>query len=406
MTEQILIESDKLFSEFKKCSQQQYNGELNIKNSQGNKWTFYYQLGQIVWATGGTHPNRRWRRNLAQNCPQIDIDQVQLTAENILIDHWDYQLLAKLYKKQQIQREQIKAIVENTIAELLFDLAQQANSTSLSCDGLCPAVREHQQEVRLEAPISSVCVSVALKQMQDSWHKWSESGLASISPDLAVVLRKPEQLQRQVSPAVYKNFEKFINGKHSLRDLAVKMKQSVLPVTRSLLPYNHKGITEFVEVSDLPLPVTKLKNNYQHTQLRTRNAPLIACVDDSPQVCKMLERIIGSKGLRFINIQDPVQALPILIQSKPDLIFLDLMMPVVNGYELCAQLRRSSVFVNTPLVILTGSDGLFDRVRSKVYGATDFITKPVETDKVMGIVNKYLQTDSTVNHTYNLALSY
>lgn len=415
MTNQTLMESSKVFSELKKCSQQQYSGELNINSLQGNKWTFYYQLGQLVWATGGTHPGRRWRRNLAQTCPQLNIDQVELTSEDILIDHWDYQLLEKLYKKQQIQREQIKAIVDNTIAELLFDLAQQANSTSLSCDGLRPAGSmerersaggDRQPEVRLEAPISSACVNIALKQMQDSWDKWSEAGLASFSPDLALVLRKPEQLQRQVSPAVYKNFAKFINGKYSLRDLAVKMKQSVLPVTRSLLPYIHKGITELVEVPDLPLPVTKVKNHYNFTQPSTNNAPLIACVDDSPQVCKMLERIIGSNGLKFINIQDPVQALPILIQSKPDLIFLDLMMPVVNGYELCAQLRRSSIFANTPLIILTGSDGLFDRVRSKVYGATDFITKPVENDKVMGIVNKYLPTESTINNTYNLALSY
>ncbi|MBD2387306.1 response regulator [Cylindrospermum sp. FACHB-282] len=406
MTNETLIESNTLFiiNEFKKCSQQQYSGELKITSSQGNKWTFYYQLGQLVWATGGTHPARRWRRNIAKNCPQIDIAQVELTSEDLLIDYWDYQLLEKLYKKQQIQREQIKAIVDNTIAELLFDLVQQANSTSLSCDGL--RLAKGQQQVRLEAPISSTCVSIALKQMQDSWQKWSEAGLGSFSPNLGVVLRKPEQLQRQVSPAVYKNFAKFINGKYSLWDLAVKMKQSVLPVTRSLLPYIHQGITELIEVPDLPLPRTKVKHNYNFTQPRTKNAPLIACVDDSPQVCKMLEMIIGSNGLRFINIQDPVQALPILIQSQPDLIFLDLMMPVVNGYELCAQLRRSSVFANTPLVILTGSDGLFDRVRSKVYGATDFITKPVETDKVMGIVDKYLQTDSRVNHTYNLALSY
>ena len=108
----------------------------------------------------------------------------------------------------------------------------------------------------------------------------------------------------------------------------------------------------------------------------------------------MLEDIITSNGLRFVKIQDAVQALPILIQDKPDLIFLDLIMPVASGYEICTQLRRISTFANTPIIILTGSDGFLDRVRAKVVGSTDFLTKPVVADKVMAIVRKYLPTPS------------
>jgi two-component system, chemotaxis family, response regulator PixG len=97
-----------------------------------------------------------------------------------------------------------------------------------------------------------------------------------------------------------------------------------------------------------------------------------------------------------------VQALPILIEHKPDLIFLDLVMPVASGYEICAQLRRISVFANTPVIILTGSDGLFDRVRAKLVGSTDFITKPVTAEKVMGIVRKYVQAPSSASSPSNL----
>jgi len=98
--------------------------------------------------------------------------------------------------------------------------------------------------------------------------------------------------------------------------------------------------------------------------------------------------------LRFVKIQDAVQALPILIQDKPDLIFLDLIMPVASGYEICTQLRRISTFANTPIIILTGNDGFLDRVRAKVVGSTDFLTKPVVSDKVMAIIRKYLPTPS------------
>jgi chemotaxis family two-component system response regulator PixG len=388
-----------LFNELQKSTQLKYNGRFKVRSSQGNQWIFYYRLGQIVWATGGTHPHRRWRRNLAQNCPQINIDQFQFpSAVDLSIDCWDYRLLDILYKQKKFQRQQIDMIVANTIAELLFDLVQQSNFTSLSFERNSAAI--------LEAPICSTSTNIFLKQMQTSWYDWSEAGLADFSPYLAPVLRKPEILQQQVSLNVYKNLENLINGKYTLWDLAVKMKQNICLVTRSLLPYIHQGVIELIPISDLPLPVAKVNNHYTVTQPKNRYAPLIACVDDSPQIGEMLGKIMTGNGLGFLNIQDSVQALPILMQSKPDLIFLDLLMPVINGYELCAQLRRSSILMNTPVVILTGSDGMFDQVRSKVFGATDFVTKPVETDKVMGIVNKYLRTTSAVENVYNFAFSY
>jgi two-component system, chemotaxis family, response regulator PixG len=388
-----LMVSNNLLDEFKTCTQLQFSGKLDIKTSKGHKWTFYYRLGRIVWATGGSHPFRRWRRHMTQHCPQIDVDKLQLRSEDISIDYWDYRLLEILHEKQKLKRDEINYVVENTIVELLFDLAQQANFTPISCN--------RNQETILEAPMSFTSADMSLKFMQDSWKTWSEAGLANFSPDLAPVLRRPEQLQQQVSPAVYNNFVTLINGKYTLRDLGIKMKQTTLPVARSLLPYILKGIIELVEVPDLPLAVTQAKNNTA-AQPKTPAGPLIACVDDSPQVCQMLEQILVPNGLRSIKIQDPVQALPILIEHKPDLIFLDLVMPVASGYEICAQLRRISVFANTPVIILTGSDGLFDRVRAKLVGSTDFITKPVTAEKVMGIVRKYVQAPSSASSPSNL----
>jgi chemotaxis family two-component system response regulator PixG len=391
MTHQDMMISNDLLDEFKACTQLQYNGQLNIKSSKGKQWTFYYRLGRIVWAAGGIHPFRRWRRQMTQHCPQIDVDKLRLTPENLSIDYWDYRLLEALYKKQKIQREQIQTIVESTIAELFFDLAHEADFTSVTF--------HRSQQVILDMPMSFTSADISLKQMQDSWKLWSEAGLTNLYPDLAPVLRKPEQLQQLVSSSVYNNFVTFINGKYTLRDLAVRMKQNVMPVTRSLLPYILKGIIELVEVPDLPLAgiAIEAEKNPIAAKPKKPNAPLVACVDDSPQVCKILEEIITAHGLRFIKIQDAVQALPTLIQHKPDLIFLDLMMPVASGYEICTQLRRISSFANTPVIILTGNDGLLDRVRAKVVGSTDFLTKPVATDKVMGIVRKYLPTPASSN---------
>jgi two-component system, chemotaxis family, response regulator PixG len=384
MTHQDMMISNNLLDELKTCTQLQYNGQLNIQSSKGTQWIFYYRLGRIVWGSGGIHPFRRWRRHMSQNFPKIDVDKMRFTPEYLSIESWDYRLLENLYKKQKIQLNQVHNIVENTIAELFFDLIQESNFTSLIC--------HRSQELILETPMNFTSADISLKQMQDSWKLWSEAGLTNLHPDLAPVLRKPEQLQQLVSSSVYNNFVSFIDGKYTLRDLAVKMKQNVMPVTRSLLPYILKGIIELVEVSDLPLVGIAIETNKNSlaTKLKKPTTPLIACVDDSPQVCKILEEIVTPHGLRFMKIQDAVQALPTLIQHKPDLIFLDLMMPVVSGYEICTQLRRISTFANTPIIILTGNDGILDRVRAKVVGSTDFLTKPVVTDKVMNIIRKYL----------------
>jgi two-component system, chemotaxis family, response regulator PixG len=385
MTQPELMKPSNILDEFKSCSELQFNGYLNIKNNKGKQWTFFYRLGRIVWATGGTHPFRRWRRYMAQYCPHIDIKQLNLRREDVEINYWDYRLLEILYKRQKIDREQIHNFVENTIAELLFDVAQETNFVSATCD--------RSQEVVLETPMSFTSANVFMKQMQDSWKMWSQAGLANFSPNLAPILRKPEQLQQQVSPSVYQKFVTLFNGKSTLRELAAKMNQGIVPITRSLLPYILKGIIELIEVPDLPFSFETTKNNSSSRQreiLQAPKAPLVACIDDSPQVCKLLEEIMTSHGLSFIKIQDAIQALPTLIQNKPDLIFLDLVMPIANGYEICTQLRRVSAFTDTPIIILTGNDGLLDRVRAKVVGATDFMTKPVTSDKVMSVVRKYL----------------
>ncbi len=398
MTHPELMVSNNILNEFKTCTQLQYNGQLVISSPKGNRWVFYYRLGRIVWATGGKHPFRRWRRHIAQHCPQIDVDKMQLRQQDTVTEYWDYRLLEILYKRQKIQREQINTIVENTLSEVLFDIAQQTNFVSVSCT--------RNQEVILETPMSFTSADLSIKQMQDSWQSWAEAGLANVFPDLAPIIRRPEQLQQLVSPSVYKNFVSLINGKQTLRDLAARMKQNVVAISRSLLPYVLKGIIELIEVPDLPLAVLETANKSISAPPKKSHLPLVACVDDSPQVCQIMEEIITSHGLRFIKIQDAVQALPTLIQEKPDLIFLDLVMPVASGYEICTQLRRISSFANTPVIILTGNDGLLDRVRAKVVGSTDFLTKPVATDKVLSIVRKYLpvQAQSQANSNSGLGV--
>ncbi|AKG22654.1 response regulator [Calothrix sp. 336/3] len=393
----------KILAEFQASTKLQSNGTLNIYNSQGEKWTFYYHLGRIVWATGGKHPFRRWYRHLIKYLSQTNLNTDFLSSQDFSKEIWDYQSLYFLLEQKQIKREQFNDIVENTISELLFDIAYQSYLTSLEF--------ERDSKIILDTPITFTSADISLRNMKKAWQLWTEAGLTQYHPDNAPIIRQPEKLQQQVSHEVYKKFITFMNGKHSLRDISVKINQNLLIVTNSLLTYLLEGYIELVEIPDILISLPH-KNNGKNLVIEdnkthsfrgiSRNNPIIACIDDSPQICQTLQQIVINNGMQFLKIQDSIQALPLLIQHQPDLIFLDLMMPIASGYEICTQIRRISNFTHTPIIILTSNDGIVDRVRSKVVGATEYLTKPINSEKLMSTIYKYLHKSQMDKKIVNL----
>jgi len=238
-----------------------------------------------------------------------------------------------------------------------------------------------------------------LLQTRQLWDEWVKNGLATCSPDFAPLFRRKSLLQQRTSPNVYKNLVFLINGQRTLRDIAVLMKQDVNILTRYLAPYIRQQLICLVSVPDLRRPsftnpatptTTADKSLPARTEERRKEGKLIACIDDSPTICHVLESILTQAGYRFVYITNAVDALSFLLRNQPDLIFLDLTMPIVNGYEICSQIRRIESFQNIPIIILTGNDGIIDRVRAKLVGASDFLSKPADAIKIVTTVKKYI----------------
>ena len=120
------------------------------------------------------------------------------------------------------------------------------------------------------------------------------------------------------------------------------------------------------------------------------NAPMVVYVEDNAADSQIMAEIVETAGYRYKNIADSLHTLPQLLEFKPQLIFLDLVMPVANGYELCAQIRRISAFKETPIVIVTNNNGIADRVRARIVGASGFLGKPIKEKRVLKVLNKYL----------------
>jgi len=341
-------------------------------------------MGRLVWTTGGVHQFRQWRRCMSHFCPQVDLNGIPLQQVGDA-EFWEYLIVQALTKQGRVTREQAVAIIQNTLTEVLFDILQaleleQLTHTIISQNGL-------------DSPLAVINPEQILLETQQVFKVWCDAGLAHQSPNLAPVVKQPDELRQQMPPQIYQKIAASINGNLTLRELATQMRLDVLVLTRSLMPFVYKGWIGLVEVKDLSNPAFPPKATSQ--PIAQPSGPVVLCVDDSVEICRRLGEILTQAGYRFVSVQESVKALPTLLENKPNLIFLDVVMPVANGYEICAQVRKMSAFKQTPVVILTGNDGIIDRVRAKAVGASDFLAKPIKADQVLAVVQKHLNIAAT-----------
>ena len=376
-----------LVEQLRSYSQRQFSGCIEIQDQQEQHWYLHYHLGRIIWATGGHHSHRRWRRLMSQHKLHVDLSKISLrTPEEIA--YWDYHVLVILLKRQSFTRDQISPVVEHSVHEVLFDVLQQAAAQQITYYG--------EVHRALSATITLLHGEQAVNQVYDEWLQWRNLGMTEFSPNLAPWIKRPEQLHTETSELTYKTLITILDGRRTLRELALWMRKDVMTLMQSLLSYYHRGLIGLNDVPDARLPNFAVVNEARVLPESTAVAevkllrPLIACIDDSAQVCAMLESMAKQLGMGFLGLNDPIQGLSVLLKEKPDLVILDLTMPIVSGYELCAQLRRSPEFQSTPILILTSKDGLIDRVRAKMVGATSFLSKNSGLNKIAVEVQQFL----------------
>lgn len=374
---------------FNTLKQNQFSGEIIITNQDGIEWKLYLYLGRIIYGAGGEHSVRRWRRNIATYLPEIATNISYLEQElHFISQHpinfcWEYELLDRWLKAGKTNREQATKMIINILIEIFFDLNQAPEITYiLNSEILIPI---SQQILLIDAP---QVINPAWQQ----WQQWLNAKLGDRSPNKAPCIKSPEELQLKTSAKTYQIFSTLLNGRNTLRDISLKLKRSLIEVSNLLLPYIQFGYIELKSVQDLPSPVSSnssLKNDPNTTAIQ-KQPPLIVCVDDSPLICSMMKQIIENTGLRFLAIEESVQAIAEILASKPDLIFLDLVMPHTNGYEICSNLRKIALFRQTPIIILTANDGMMERVKTKMLGCSDFLGKPVDSEKILDMIRKYI----------------
>lgn len=119
-------------------------------------------------------------------------------------------------------------------------------------------------------------------------------------------------------------------------------------------------------------------------------ATKVLVIDDSNTIRRSAEIFLKQGGYEVVLAEDGFDALSKVNDHNPDVIFCDILMPRLDGYQTCAIIKRNPRFANTPVIMLSSKDGLFDRARGRIVGSEHYLTKPFTKDELLGAIEAHI----------------
>ncbi len=115
----------------------------------------------------------------------------------------------------------------------------------------------------------------------------------------------------------------------------------------------------------------------------------VMIIDDSKTIRKSAETLLSKEGCEVLTAEDGFEALAIIAVNKPDIIFVDIMMPKLDGYQTCTLIKNNRQFRDTPVIMLTSKDSIFDKARGRIVGSEEYLTKPFTRDDLLQAVSRH-----------------
>ncbi len=116
----------------------------------------------------------------------------------------------------------------------------------------------------------------------------------------------------------------------------------------------------------------------------------VMVIDDSKTIRRTAETLLKKVGCDVITATDGFEALAKIADNHPDIIFVDIMMPRLDGYQTTALIKNNKVFQKTPVIMLSSKDGLFDRARGRIVGSEQYLTKPFTKEELLGAIKRHV----------------
>jgi twitching motility two-component system response regulator PilG len=348
--------------------------ESKPRRRAGPFWFVFFLNGKIAYASDSERSLSRLRDYLRRYKANTALDHLELPSIDS-INAPEYGYLWALLEKHILTPAQGRSIIQSMIRETLFDLLSLHNGYFVF--EVSPALAPQLTTVEI-APL----VTKIMKQVQE----WKQFHPHIQSPNQCPIITDPVQLHAALPENAFRTLRQWADGKTSLRQLSRYLNRDILTVAKAIYPYVRKGWVQLVSAAAQETAPNRGEGEFKPVP----QVPRVVCIDDDMAIGKTVEYILQAKGYEVTAIREPVQALTLIFQLKPDLILCDLAMPELDGYEICGMLRQSTAFRQTPIIMLTGKDGFIDRVRARMVGSTDYLTKPFGANELLMLLEKYI----------------
>ncbi len=116
----------------------------------------------------------------------------------------------------------------------------------------------------------------------------------------------------------------------------------------------------------------------------------VMVIDDSKTIRRTAETLLQKAGCTVITATDGFDALAKIADTHPDIIFVDIMMPRLDGYQTCALIKNNSAYKSTPVIMLSSKDGLFDKAKGRIVGSDEYLTKPFSREELLGAIRQHV----------------
>jgi len=335
-------------------------------------WLVFFFNGQIVYAgTTDGHLNRLrgylHRYGLEEALEDLDVPTIAT------FNSPEYGYLWALLENHTLTPEQGRTILSGMVHETLFDLLSLHQGSFV-----------FKLAASLSPQLTTFNISSLVASLTTQIQAWKQFYPHIQSPHQCPVMTEKLQLENNEAQEKTARILSWMDGQTSIQQIARYLNRNLVTVAKGIYPYVRQGMIHLPTLNTI-----RFKDDAPEEWHATQ-VPRIVCVDDGLTIRQTVEQILDEHGYEATSIGNPLRALSLLFQLQPDLILCDIAMPELEGYQLCAMLRQSTIFRQTPIVMLTGKDGFIDRVKARMSGATDYLTKPFGAQELLTLVEKYV----------------
>ncbi len=216
--------------------------------------------------------------------------------------------------------------------------------------------------------------------------RWN--ALAPVIPSMEAIPQIVDMTQ--ADDAATQHAKQWINGQRSLIAISIATEEDPLALAQIYYKWTQNGWISFGSGDPTTKPKTEAPSAAAGTtEENDPNRPIVLSVDDSPVVQTLIKRAIHDR-YQVLLANNAVDALNILNNNKVSLALLDVTMPDIDGLELCRTIRSIGKFHDLPVVMLTAKDGMFDKLKGQMSGATHYLTKPITREKLLEVLERYV----------------